>query len=470
MRKFLKSLNQELQNGLAPQQPGGYGGSGGFGGFGGYGGGGIGGLLNSFVQQPQPTNVPCPRKVPQAGFPDWFGLTDPRFQYFNVCPSCYHSQIRPTPYAGAFAQKPPAPPHLALRCDMSRFWVKMAGLVLMTMNQDRRHDPALLARVSGITVQDGLCPNAQLQGENFPPPRVSRVWYTFRDPATGVTPLPGWTVCSHCVVNMQTLCPTISNAWVPVSQTPIEGSCAFVPSDRFDDQYTSQQLQYAATCVVVSAQAGRTDMSPLVNWLRENPPPARGGAPGRPWQAPSGPCPQNYPSITLRCYVMRDLFDLTVCEKCFTEVIKPDQDRGVELAKRFDTAPATMPSGFTCQVYSPRMRQVWAQAASTGDLAFLGHKASVHRCQEDGSQSSARELPLTFATGPRAPLQRDGAATEGNPARATGQAAARASRRAGTLSRQRHARRSQPGQHCHDGQHRRRRASDRRLHGGIPEL
>jgi hypothetical protein len=371
MRKFLKTLNQELQGSFAPQQPGGHGGSGGFGGFG--GGGGISGLINSLVQ-PQPANVPCPRKVPQPGFPDWFGLTDPRFQYFNVCPSCYHSQIRPTQYAGAFAQKPPAPPHLALRCDFSRFWVKMAGLVLMTMNQDGRLDATLLARVSAIIVHDGLCPNTHLPSGNVPPPRVTRMWYTIRDPATGVTPLPGWTVCSHCVLNMQTLCPTISNAWVPTSQTPVEGSCAFVPSDLFDDQYTSQQLQYAATCVVMSAQAGRVDMSALANGLRDNPPPARGGVAGRPWQAPSGPCPQNYPSSTLKCYVMRDLFDFTVCEKCFAEVIKPDQDRGLELARRFDSGPSTMSSGFTCQLYSPRMRQIWAQAASTGDLAFLAQK------------------------------------------------------------------------------------------------
>lgn len=387
MRKFLKSLNQELQGGFAPQQPGGsggYGGYGGYGGFGGSGGGGIGGLINSLLQQPQPSNVPCPRKVPQPGFPDWFGLTDSRFQYFNVCPSCYHSQIRPTPYAGAFVQKPPAPPHLALRCDMSRFWVRMAGLVLMTMNQQRQHDVSLLPRVSGITVRDGLCPNTHLGSENVPPPRVLRVWYTIRDPNTGAIPLPGWTACSHCVVNMQTLCPTISNAWVPTSQVPVEGSCAFVPSDRFDDPYTSQQLQYAAACVVTSAQAGRTDMSALVSWLRDNPPPSRGGSPGRPWQAPSGPCPQNYPSSTVRCYAMRDLFDFTICEKCFAEVIKPDLERGVELARRFDSAPSIMPSGFTCQLYSARMRQVWAQAASTEDISFLGQKvSSLHDVSRD---------------------------------------------------------------------------------------
>jgi hypothetical protein len=382
MRRLLNSFAQELQGSFAPQQPGG---GRGYGGSGGYGGGGIGGLINSLVQQVQPpSNVPCPRKVPQAGFPDWFGMTDPRYQFFNVCPSCYHSQIRPTPFAGAFAPKPPAPPHLALRCDMSRFWVGKAGLVLMTMNQDRRHDISLLPRVVGINVHDGLCPNTLLDGEHVPPPRVSRVWYTIRDPNTGVTPLPGWTICSHCVVNMQTLCPTISNVWVPISQGPVEGSCAFVPSDRFDDQYTAQQLQYAATCVVTSAQAGRTDMSALVNWLRDNPPPPRGAPPsalgggstGRPWQAPSGPCPQNYASSTLKCYTMRGLFEFTVCEKCYAEVIKTDLDRGVELARHFDTPPSVIPSGFTCQLYSARMRQVWAQAAQTGNLEFLAQKVS----------------------------------------------------------------------------------------------
>ncbi|KAB5517376.1 hypothetical protein GE09DRAFT_1158601 [Coniochaeta sp. 2T2.1] len=122
---------------------------------------------------------------------------------------------------------------------MSRFWVRMAGHVLMRMNQDRRHDVTLLARVSGIIVQDGPCPNTHLNHENSPPSRVSRVWYTIREPNAGTIPLPVWTHCSHCVANMQLLYPSTSNAWMPTSEAPAEGSYAFVPSDRFDDQYTA---------------------------------------------------------------------------------------------------------------------------------------------------------------------------------------------------------------------------------------
>lgn len=377
MRRLLNSFAQELQGGFAPQQSGGDG-------YGGAGGGGIGGLINNLVQQVQPSNIPCPRRVTQAGFPDWVGIADSRYQYFNVCPSCYASHIRPTMYAGAFVTTPPAPPHLVLSCDMSRYWVRMAGMVLLTMNQDRRHDITLLPRVAGINVHDGPCPNANLNSEHIPTPRVSRVWYTIRDPSTGVIPLPGWIICSHCVVNIQTLCPTIGNAFAPTSQAPTEGSCALVPSDAFDDQYTAQQLQNLAACVATSGTVGRTDMSALVNWLRDNPPLVRGTAPsglgghlaGRPYHVPAGLCPQNYPSNTLKCYSMRDLSDCTVCEKCYAEVIKPDLNNGVDIARLFDGMASTISSGFTCQLYSERMRRVWAQASSTGDLEFLRQKAS----------------------------------------------------------------------------------------------
>jgi hypothetical protein len=71
---------------------------------------------------------------------------------------------------------------------------------------------------------------------------------------------------------------------------------------------------------------------------------------------------------------MQGLFELMVCEQCYRDVVKPDADRGAELARRFDGNASAIPSGFTCQLYSDRMRRVWAEAVSTGDFEQLRQK------------------------------------------------------------------------------------------------
>ncbi|KAK3321929.1 hypothetical protein B0H66DRAFT_183454 [Apodospora peruviana] len=399
MRRFLKAVSNELNQvgGQLQQQAGG--------GFGNYGppqppppGSGFGGFGFPQPAAAPASAVPCPRKQPQIGFTDWIGLPDPRFGAFNVCPSCYNSVIRPTPYANAFVTKA-APPNVPIRCDMSRYWVKMAGLVLMTMNQDGRYDISLLARVAGVN--GGECPNAQLTSEMQPLAVVAQPpwgWYTIIG-----NPIPGWTVCASCVWHIQTCLPAIANGFAPV-QLPGQASCALVPSDHYDDARTAEMLRYVATCAVASAQLGRVEMSQLVSWLRQNPPRQRGGAVGHPssssmggyqqQQQPqsNGLCPRNHPSTTLRCHTMQGLFDFTVCEQCYADVIRPDTDQGVALARQFEPNPAAIPSGFTCQLYSDRMRRVWREATSTGDVQYLRQKVSERRAKERELQMKTTQL------------------------------------------------------------------------------
>ncbi|KAK3904533.1 hypothetical protein C8A05DRAFT_13589 [Staphylotrichum tortipilum] len=375
MRRFLNALSQELSSA----------------GLRGYGADGFAGQLPQ-AQVPQATE-PCPRQQPQAGHQDWIGLNDARFAAFNVCPTCYHSLVRPTPYAGAFITKGGAiapPPNVPVRCDMSRFWVRIAGTVLLTMNQGGRHDITLLARVAGIRAQDGECPNAQLTSARQPLATSQRTWYTIQDPQIGAQPLQGWTVCAACLISIQTCCPAIATSFAPLHPPgPRDSTCAFVPSDAYDDMRSGEMLQQVGGCAVTSGLLGRPDVSQLVSWLRENPPRPRGGLSGSS-PAPSGLCPRNSPSTTLRCHTMRRLFNFTVCEQCFADVIQPDLARGVELARKFDMAPNAMPSDFTCQLYSDRMRRVWSEAVSTGDFEHLRQKVGERRAKE-------REVQMTTA-------------------------------------------------------------------------
>ena len=365
LRKLLNALSQELSSA-------------------GLRGSGAGGFAAPVGHSPQvPQGTPCPRQQPQAGHQDWIGLNDARFATFNVCPSCYHSFIGPTPYAGAFITKGGAiapPPNVPVRCDMARFWVRTAGTVLLTMNQDGLHDITLLARVAGIRAQDGDCPNAQL-AEGQPPATSQRTWYTIQDPQTGAQPLQGWTVCAACLISIQTCCPAIVAGFAPLYPAgPRQSTCALVPSDMYGDLRTAEILEQVGGCALKSRLLGRPDVSQLVGWLRENPPRPQGGNPlTGSASAPVGLCPRKSPSTTLSCHTMRGLFDFTVCQQCYADVIQPDLARGVELARQFDTSPAAMPSGFTCQLYSERMRRVWSEAASAGDFNHLQKKVRFAR-------------------------------------------------------------------------------------------
>jgi len=387
------------------------------------------------------TTTPCPRQVPQPGHADWIGLGDAQFAAFNVCPHCYASLIRPTSYVGAFVTKAGAiapPPHVPVRCDMSRFWVRVAGMVLLTMNANGRHDVSLLARVATMRVQDAECPNAVVGSEQQPLPVVRRTWYTLQDPATGMQPLPGWTLCAACVIALQTCCPDVATAFAPVQpQGERDACCGLVPSDRYDDVRTGLILQQVGACAALVPVSRRVDMTQLLNWLRANPPPQRTGmAPGagpglgmavaagpgigplgvpntgritapvfgsgggsfaaptvrgvqaappptpgvapvhHPWGGSGGGsiCPRNTVSTSQKCHTIPVLLDFTVCEQCYAAVVKPDAARGVEFARRIDPTASVLPSGFTCQLYSDRMRRVWADAASTGNFETLRQK------------------------------------------------------------------------------------------------
>ncbi len=68
--------------------------------------------------------------------------------------------------------------------------------------------------------------------------------------------------------------------------------------------------------------------------------------------------------------------DLTICEDCFSAVVRPEADKGVAFARDIDPIPAPVSYGFTCQLYSERMRNGWKAACVSGDFGAFQRKAS----------------------------------------------------------------------------------------------
>ncbi|KAK4162423.1 hypothetical protein QBC43DRAFT_168859, partial [Cladorrhinum sp. PSN259] len=295
---------------------------------------------------PQP--VPCSRTVPSTGFNDYLVLQNSNFL---VCPSCYNTQVRPTPFASYFTPSPPQ--QYPVRCDLSRFWVKIAGACLITAPQ--KYDISLLPKLAALQGPDGVCPNRSLGSENELRVVQTRRWYALHG-------LEQWKVCGDCVVNMEMIWPELKGGW---AVTQGQGACGLVTSERYDDMKTMETLKQLLTGGGVHG---------LVGWLRGNMPPP---------VITDGECPRNYPApVGLKCHVMPGLHEFTVCERCFKEVVSPGVKQGMGLAVQFDGTARAIGGGWTCQLYSERMRQVWQQTSSSNDINTLRMKVIERKSKE----------------------------------------------------------------------------------------
>ncbi|KAK3990919.1 hypothetical protein QBC44DRAFT_238088 [Cladorrhinum sp. PSN332] len=347
LRRFLNNLEQELQN--AAQGLG-------------LNGGGPG-YTNYGYGQPHPPNnygqplasasqipgipAPCPRIIPSAQYHDYFTLS--QSPNFRVCPTCFNSQVRSTPFASHFVQAQPV--QYPIRCDLSRFWVKVAGACLLT--SPRKYEIEILARVAAVRSQDGPCPNSSLTLQGQQPVIQRRQWFTLQE-------AQGWTVCGECVLSMGEIWPELKGAW---QSTHGQGSCGLVTSERYDDKNTMETLK-----PLLSSDDG---VNALLTHLRENLP------------ILDGQCPRNRLSPpTLRCHIIPSLPDFTVCEACFNEVIKPSTQQNLSLALQFSIVPQPVQGRFSCQLYSPRMRQIWQQTSQQNDLNTLRAKVNERKTKE----------------------------------------------------------------------------------------
>jgi hypothetical protein len=60
---------------------------------------------------------------------------------------------------------------------------------------------------------------------------------------------------------------------------------------------------------------------------------------------------------------------LTVCGTCHQKYILPQSNAGKAIAKQFQVRQTAI--DYACQLYSPRMQQMWADAARSSDLSHL---------------------------------------------------------------------------------------------------
>lgn len=316
----------------------------------------------SFGSQPLAL-LPCLRSSPVAGHTDWYTLVGN--SSFSICPSCRRT-VFGAGYENYFKPSRPDTSDSKRRCDMSTPWMRMVLLVTMTA---KRPDPKLLYGMADIIVNELPCPAKRLTAGS---------WFRVVSPEDGKQ-VSGFNVCPCCVRNIETVFPALSGVFQKSkSRHPDqERSCDLrADSKRF--------AKYIDVLESMAKQAQEFKRAP--NMLRF--------ADLAEKMAAIPECSRDDMLLDQYWHTVPHIPELTVCEDCYHEVVRPAAREGYSLAAEFSRKPyRTGPRdvGVSCQLYSARMRNTFREACRRNDVAWLKSVAMQRHQIEADLQRRIRE-------------------------------------------------------------------------------
>ena len=296
----------------------------------------------SFGSQPLAL-LPCLRPSPVAGFTDWYTLIGN--SSFSICPSC-RRMVLGAGYEKHFKPSRPDTSGSKRRCDMSTPWMRMA-LLLTVLN--KRPDPKLLYDMADIIINELPCPgNAPTAGS----------WYRVVSPENGKQ-VSGFNVCPCCVRNIETMFPALRG----VHQ---KSRSRHPDQERICDLRTDSKRFPAYIDLLESTAKQAQEFKRAPNMLRFTDLAEQMAA-----------IPECSRDVMLRdrCWhTIPHIPELTVCEDCYREVVRPAARQGYSVAAEFSrkayrAGPRDV--GISCQLYSARMRSTFMEACRRDDLAGL---------------------------------------------------------------------------------------------------
>jgi hypothetical protein len=282
---------------------------------------------------------------------------------FDICPDCFNTSIKPTPYARYVTPAPPKPDEVSTQCDFSSLWIRIAWAWLYTQNAP---DLSLLGQVAEIQPTEGQCPNLaqepaqQDKGEKAP---ATRTWYCLIDPKTNSL-VEDMTICSDCVSHIHTMLPALQGIFAPaVNGEKVLATCdLMLPKHERTTKYIDQFLDTAEK----AQEKGYRDVSGLVEYIKR-------------W-APVPVCKKWEKVSGEKAYGLNGVPEWTICEECFMEHVRPLYDQIPQPhILRHITHPQIPPAGFSCQMYSARLRGYFADAVASGadDLSVLRQRVQA---------------------------------------------------------------------------------------------
>jgi hypothetical protein len=301
----------------------------------------------------------CNLLSPKAGPRKVAVLTDSGNISFIICWDCYQTSISSTPLSAFFSTQQ-LPKTRSASCKFAEFWVRFAWLHVLAGKGDI---DTLLLGAGLITPPERRCPNTHLSNDSEAKSPSNRLWYTMTDPDTGDL-LKQWTICGDCCSQIVKVCGPIGKAFKKVSMTPARATCDLVP--KVSSARSLMFLKELMSCEAAQ-ETGETDLRPLANFIKRF-----AGVPA---------CPRDVPTaIPQKFYHIPGSSEYAICQECYLTIIEPEAKKGCALAQEVLLSTRSMPR-MTCQLYSERMRMVWADAVATSDKAFLLQKVFIlHTC------------------------------------------------------------------------------------------
>ena len=314
-----------------------------------------------------PAFVECRRGLPVAGYVDW--LTVPRAINLDICPDCYEAEFGQTTFRHSFVPSPLRSLDQPVACDFTASpWFRIAWLMTLKYGFQDLH---LLQSLASVTAKCQPCSGSRIS---------TRVWYSILDPYNR-RPIPDFAVCYTCAKAVEVILPNMAGVFVPVeiSGAPTPGVCAmrFKPDrKRFVELFDL----FETTSDRALLQGAPPSFQSLANKVRD--------------LSLVPECVRDEPVRDAKWFVMETVPDLTVCEECFDQVVWPIIELGDKggIARNFFHRPQRRPLA-ACQLYSDRMREVFAKACRRNDMQYLDDKVRERQDIERALKAKLAEHP-----------------------------------------------------------------------------
>ncbi|KAF2834653.1 hypothetical protein M501DRAFT_1009086 [Patellaria atrata CBS 101060] len=314
---------------------------------------------------------PCPRPNYETKFDDWFTLEG--CPNFDICPSCLDSIITPTEFRKYFKPASKRPLGTEIRCDFGSPWFRFAWL--LTIKQ-KRGDLALLYALATLTETEKPCPGTL---------EAAGTWYTVTDDYN--ERVPNFRICSRDMKFLEALFPTLRSRITRTSSRDSRAKrlCSLrVQSSRFP-KYIDLMVDIDSTA---QRKRRKPDLGPLLNLIKEN--------------SYKPECNRDNIMLDQLWHFIPGLPEFTVCEECYEHIVYPHVRAGSSIAAKFNSTPTYAPgedlpgpnlsSGNSCQLYSHRMRHIFAIAIEDNDIAYLVRKATERKKAELDLQGQHKRL------------------------------------------------------------------------------
>ena len=302
--------------------------------------------------QPAPGPLPrCPRPDPVSGFNDWYTLEG--CIYFAICPDCRHN-IFGLGYERFFKPRSSRPHGKKTQCQMNDPWVRMACIASIS---SKHPDVNLLTKLANVSEDYEACPG---------PKPAEHDWYHVEDEnADEDDHLADFQVCTHCVHSVEALLPPLKGTFFRYKGHQVDSTprpCSL----RFDN---ARFGQYIDKCDRAAQEAIRTrkepDMSDFV-WYHKK-------------ETVIGECTRDQVLIGRDWHLNALIPEFAVCEMCYYDTVRPLISKNYNLAKTVSPTAKHISDDVSCQLYSPRMKEIFERACREDDEDYLRQAVLTRR-------------------------------------------------------------------------------------------